>query len=133
MTTRVVLFAILLSSLACSYTPTAPTPFTGPEPQILQGTVYPTGSTPFVLTMTRPGTLSVTLTTVDPSSTVGLAVGVRNEERRTCDVTVAVKTRAGSQPQITAPISAGEYCVEVSDAGSVTSSGTTFSISVQLQ
>ena len=128
----VITVVLLVLSSACSYTPTLPSPFTSPTTQVLDGTVYPTGTTTMWLTTTVAGTLRVTLTSAEPGPvTLGLGLGALSGGR--CETQMRVDAQPGPTPQITTAADAGTYCVEVSDLGSVTESGVNYSISVEFE
>ena len=127
-TWRVSILVAATLSGACAVTPTEPSPLTAPGTRVLVGTVYPDGATTMWVT-TQAGTLTVTLTDPKPTAiALGLGLGVRNLEH--CDLTAQANTQGSSTPQITTPVAAGTYCVEVSDMGVVSSSGAPFSVSV---
>jgi hypothetical protein len=116
----------------CSYTPTLPSPLSAAGSQVLEGSVYPGGTTRVWVTTVAAGTLMLDLTTVNPGGlTVGLGLGTL--EDGACDGLAHVNAVPGNTPQITAPIPQGTYCVDVSDAGGVGLSGVTFSITAHLQ
>jgi hypothetical protein len=76
----------------------------------------------------------MTLTGVEPGPiTLGLGFGGPSSQGTRCNLSVRNDIQAGSTPQITAPVDAGTYCVEVFDVGFVTVSGATFSVSVLFQ
>ena len=60
---------------------------------------------------------------------MGLAIGLRNGNGTQCLVTREVIAAAGSSPQLSAQVDAGDYCVRVFDVGQL-QSAMTFSISL---
>ena len=65
----------------------------------------------------QPGTISVTLSSLTPSSTAGLAVGVPGLDGNGCNLNAMLKTGPGSSPQFTLPVDTAPYCVRIFDAG----------------
>ncbi len=66
------------------------------------------------------GTVTVTLTTVGPPVvSVGLGIGVPGGGA-SCNLSMAVGSAApATTPQISVPVDAGTYCVQVYDVGAV--------------
>lgn len=111
--------------------PTGPDTISPPAGGVFAGTVYPQGHTRWPFTLTAPGTVSLTLTSSDPSSIV-LGLGLGTLSGRGCTLTTEVEAQAGgSSPQLTAAADTGEKCVEVFDVGGVPSSGVSFSVSIR--
>jgi hypothetical protein len=77
------------------------------------------------------GTVSVTLTSVGPPSTVavGVGVGIPQASGSGCSLTRSVVATASADPQLTLTADGGTYCVRVYDVGNLTGD-VTFSISV---
>jgi hypothetical protein len=99
---------------------------------LLQGTVYPGGTTRLWLSTVSAGTLSLALIRLDPGAMrVDLALGERSGN--SCEERVRAEVQQGNAPQIVVPVTAGTYCVDVADPGTVGLSGTNFSISVRLE
>ena len=65
----------------------------------------------------EPGTISVTLQSLTPSSSAGLAVGVPGLNGIGCNLNTTIRTAPGSSPQITLPVDISPYCVRLFDAG----------------
>jgi hypothetical protein len=105
-------------------------PLTPASTHVLQGRVYPGGTTRLWITTPQPGRVSLALTSVDDSIAVGLALGERVEGVCRGE---PVSVRASSTPQITASVNAGTFCVDVSDVGGVPSSGVAFSIDAHFE
>ena len=75
-------------------------------------------------TASASGTVSITLTTTDPPSTlVGLGIGIPGNNSGTCDLTKTVQTRPGAAAQLTASVESGTYCGGVFDVGGVGTRG----------
>jgi hypothetical protein len=128
----------IASSVACSGTTTSPsttttTPTGSITNEVLTGSVAPpvnnvlqSAANPFTVSQSN-GTLSVTLTSAVetmpdgsllPTVTMGLGVG--NWSNGTCTLisNAFVTAQGGSAAQLTGTISAGSYCVQVSDVTS---------------
>jgi hypothetical protein len=88
------------------------------------------GSTAHTFPVSQSGTLVITLTSVTPSSVVGLGIGIPGASTSTCILSSSVNATAGSTPPITVPVDAGTYCVEVYDAGTLTAPGASFSLTI---
>lgn len=98
------------STTAPSDTRTSPVTETFTSNLTLQGSVWR------FVTAEQPGTLTATLTTTDqPATTVGLGIGLRNGTGNGCFITQDVVATAGSQPQLSAAVDAGTYCVKMFD------------------
>lgn len=66
------------------------------------------------------GAVTATLTSTDqPSTVVGLGIGLRNGTAG-CLVSREVVAVAGSSPRIDATVDAGAYCIKIFDTGSLT-------------
>jgi hypothetical protein len=124
--------AVVVLTMACRYTPTVPSDVVPLQTQVLEGTVYPEGATPFRLTITQAGTLAVVLTRESPSAvTLSVTVGTPSGHVG-CAATSAIQTTANSRVPVSVPVEPGEACLEIADAGFVPQSGTEFSVSVSL-
>ncbi len=67
----------------------------------------------------------MTLTSVSPSTTSTLTLGVGPSSNGTCSVTNATSSAvAGSTAQLTATENPGTYCVKVSDIGNLATTST---------
>lgn len=96
-------------------TPTTPTR-TSPVTETFASNLTPQGSVWRFITAGQSGTLTATLTSTDqPGTTVGFAIGLRNGTSTGCFVTRDVVVAAGTQPQLSASVDAGSYCVRVFD------------------
>jgi hypothetical protein len=130
-TTRLFAVAIALAftAAACdtadpTTTATAPTTVVQPTTETFSGTVA-VGSNdtkPFNILLTG-GTLTVTLTAVGPPSTITMVLGVGNLSGSTCTLIASVSAQASATPQLSGPVNAGSYCLQVSDSGSGVQTG----------
>jgi hypothetical protein len=123
--TRAVLVALgLLTGSACGNdpaTPTTPTTTTrsSPATESFVSNLTVQGSAWRFINAIQAGTVTATMTTTDqPSTAVGLGIGLRSGLSG-CLVTREVVAAAGSSPQITATVDAGDYCIKVFDVGQV--------------
>ncbi len=110
--------------------PTGPNVIAPPSGGVFTGTVYPDGHTSWPFTLTSPGTVTLTLTSVDPPSLqVGLGFGTPSG--RGCTLTSEVTAGAGSSPQVATAAEPGEKCAQVSDVGGVPTSGASFTVNIR--
>ena len=131
---RCLIVILLVAGVAggCSEpSPTGPNTITPSVSGVFAGTVYPEGHTPWPFTLETPGTVAVTLTSVEPASlVVGLGFGTLSG--RGCDAQTEVEAQVGTAaPQLTVRADAGERCVEVFDMGGVPRSGASFTVSIR--
>ena len=117
--------AAVLSS-ACgddSTTPvTEPTPIRGsPVNETFQSNLTPQGSVWRLVDAIQTGTMTATLSATDqPSTVVGMGIGLRNSTSTACLLNKEVITTAGSSPQLSATVDRGNYCVKLFDTGTLT-------------
>ena len=96
------------------------------------GTLTPRGAPVFfTFTTAANGTVAVTLTSVSPSTTSGIGLGLGTPSGTTTCTLSNFTTSAvpSSTAQISVNETAGSYCAQVYDPGSLNST-TTFSISI---
>jgi hypothetical protein len=113
-------------------TPTTPTTTrrSSPVTERFASNLVVQGSAARIVSAIATGTLTATLTTVDqPSAVVGFAIGLRNANGTGCLVTKDVIVAAGSAPELSAQVDAGDYCVKISDRGPLTTP-MTFTITI---
>ncbi len=114
-----------LSAAGCGddATPTAPTTRSSPVTETFSSNLTVQGSAVRMITAIQSGTFTATLTAADqPGVLVGLAIGLRNGNGTQCLVTREIVAAAGSSPQLTAQVDAGDYCVRLFDVGQLQSS-----------
>src|SRR5262249_53300856 len=69
-------------------------------------------------TVAKGGTVSVTLSSVSPSASVGLGPGVAvSGSANPCSLSTVIRTDPQPTAQITVPADPGAYCVKVFDMG----------------
>lgn len=102
-------------------TPTTSTP-TSPTTSSFASTLPVQGAVSRLFSATQSGTVTVTLKSAGaPSTVVGLGIGVPTAGVANCAFTSAQRVTAGTTPQITASVDAGQYCVGIYDVGTLTS------------
>ena len=89
------------------------------------GTLAPNGSLVVTFSVATAGSVAVTLTAVSPATTGPLGLGVGPSSNGNC--TIANSTSGAivsGSPQLSAMENPGNYCVKVSDAGSLMTTST---------
>lgn len=103
-------------------TPTAPTTRSSPVTETFSSNLTVQGSAIRMITAIQSGTFTATLTSAaQPGVQVGLAIGLRNGNASQCLATREVMAAAGSSPQLSAQVDAGDYCVRIFDIGQLQS------------
>jgi hypothetical protein len=78
------------------------------------------GFTSHAFASSEGGTIRVTLTSVGPPAVpIGLGIGIFGSQVP-CPLSTSVTTGPGSQPQVSANVDRGGYCVQVFDTGTLT-------------
>src|SRR5207244_663031 len=113
-----------------SDTPT--TPSSTVTTQTFAGTVAVGGANSHTFTVAQPGEVDVTLTSASPPADVVMGLGVGTPSDSSCAVLAgaSTNTKAGSSAQLTGRVTAGSFCVQISDVGNQTAP-VSYSISVQ--
>lgn len=112
---------------ACDNGPAAPTPtttatvVTSPVTEVFATQLAVGGTSSRTFTAAKAGTATVTLTSVDSSSTlkIGFGVGIPDVTGSGCFFTKSAETAAGAQLSVS--VDPGVYCVRVYDIGTLTS------------
>jgi len=101
------------------------TPSNTPTTDTFNGNLAPSGSLVFTFSVATAGSVAVTLTAVSPATTGPLGLGVGQSSNGNCTIATSTSaaTAAGS-PQLSANENPGNYCVKVSDAGSLMTTST---------
>jgi len=121
---RLLVGAALAVAGACGATTTPTTPTTPSAPanttDTFQGTLGQTGSINHIFAVAANGTVTVSLTTVTPLSTMSLGVAVSTSDGTSCltPITQNSDARAGSVA-LTGTATTGNYCVRVYDSGNI--------------
>jgi len=93
--------------------------------------VYIGGTAGRTFAASQAGTVTLTLTSVTPSTIVGLGVGIPGASGGPpCLLSSSVDATPGSAPHLTVAVDAGTYCVQVYDSGHVNSAGVAFSVTI---
>jgi hypothetical protein len=130
------LLAFAVLGAACgnndTTTPATPTAPTSPVTETLNGSMAQNGTAVRTFTATQSGTVSVTLTSVVPTSSIvlGLGIGLPVASGADCRFSKTVNTPAGAAAQLTAAVDAGTYCAGAYDIGNVGSDGVTVTVTV---
>jgi hypothetical protein len=104
-------------STSTPITPTRSSPVT----ERFESNLVVQGSARRIISAIATGTLTATLTTVDqPSAVVNFAIGLRDSNGTGCLISQDVVTAAGTAPQLSAQVDAGDYCVKIADTGTLT-------------
>jgi hypothetical protein len=103
--------------LACGDNTTSPTSTTTPTTDTFgPTTLYPAGADLETVNVS-PGTISATLTSTTPPNVV-LGFGIGLKSGNTCYLSASVNGQTGAQ--LSLPVDAGMYCIEVYDNGTLT-------------
>jgi hypothetical protein len=132
--------AALVAAIGAACTTADPTPNLTPvvvtpptKTEVFNGTVGVGQSAAFPFTVTNVGNLSITLTAAGPPPTIAMQLGVGQPQiDGSCGLFIngVITTAPGTTPQLGgSQISAGSYCVSITDVGNATSA-VTFSITV---
>ena len=110
-----------------STSPTTPTTTT----ETFSGTLSAQTSSFYAFTVAAAGTVSITLTTLSPTATVPVGLGIGTPSGTTsCTLSSFTSSAvAGSTPQITVTENPGTYCAQIYDVGNITTPST-FSITI---
>ena len=109
---------LILVAAACggdNSTPTTPSNTSSVMSETWSSTVAPGGQSTRSFTVNASGTISVTVTAA--GATVGVGVGLPRLSGGGCRLGVTVNASAATNPQISTPADAGQYCVQVYDLG----------------
>jgi hypothetical protein len=99
--------------------------------ETFSGTLATQASNVYTFTVAKSGTVKVTLTSVAPTSTTQIGLGIGTPNGTACTTTSSTPSAtAGSSPQISVTQNPGSYCIRVFDSGSLTTT-ITFSITVE--
>jgi hypothetical protein len=112
-----------VSSCAASSTPTTPTT-TPATTDTFSGTVAQLGSVTNVFKVSTAGTVTISLTSVAPLSTLALGVAVMTSDGTSCINNISQNTdaRVGTTALV-GTATAASYCVKVYDSGNIAPGG----------
>jgi hypothetical protein len=90
------------------------------------GALAPNGALVFTFSVATAGSVAVTLTAVSPATTgpLGLGVGQQSSDGNCTIASSTSGATAAGSPQLSATENPGNYCVKVSDAGSLMTTST---------
>lgn len=107
-------------STSDSTTPT-PTPVTSTE--TFTGTINQLGQSVHSFTVSTAGSTTVTLTAVDPLTTMALGVAIGTWSNSSCGTTIAYNENARTNiTALSGTATAGSYCLKIYDSGNVPAS-----------
>ena len=117
----VALLAVTVS--ACESDPPttpSPTPTPAPTTETFSGSVSPNGAATFPFTVASAGTVTASLTTVQPDATVALGLSLGTWNGTLCQIVLANDNALVGTVVTGAVASLGSLCVRVYDTGKVT-------------
>jgi hypothetical protein len=116
--------SVLLAGCGGSSTPTsAPTPAPEIKTETFNGTVTQGGAASNLFTVAAQGTITVTLTSLSPQSTVTSGFGIGQPSGTSCTLLTGAYTESAKVGYVmSGTIAAGSYCVGIYDIGNFTSS-----------
>ena len=119
---RFLAMAVALSTVACGSNATTPTTPTTPvsSTDTFAGALTPNGAASFPFTTAASGSITATLATLAPNSTlvVGLALGTWNGN--SCQILLAKDSATQSSFIVGQASQSSTYCVRIYDVGNVT-------------
>jgi hypothetical protein len=119
---RFLAMAVALSTVACGSGTTTPTTPTTPvsSTDTFAGALTPNGAASFPFTTAASGSITATLATLAPNSTlvVGLALGTWNGN--SCQILLAKDSATQSSFIVGQASQSSTYCVRIYDVGNVT-------------
>jgi hypothetical protein len=110
---------ILVSSLACGATPTEPQPVYEQKRETYTGTLSTQGALAFHFTVTNPGDITLVITQLAPSVTMGLSMGSWDATTSLCSQELTTNAATVNAVFSGSPSGPGEYCVGIFDVGNV--------------
>ena len=113
----VILILVVAACGSDNSTPTTPSNTSSVMSETWSSTVAPGGQSTRSFTVNASGTISVTVTAA--GATVGVGVGLPRLSGGGCRLGVTVNASAATNPQISTPADAGQYCVQVYDLGTL--------------
>jgi len=89
------------------------------------GSLAPSGSVGFTFSVASAGTVAVTLASITPAANGPLGLGIGPVANGTCTIVNSTSgATASGTAQLSAMENAGNYCVRVSDAGTLSTTST---------
>ncbi len=113
-----------VSSCAATSTPTTPTTTPATTTDTFSGTIAQLGSATNVFKVSTTGTVTISLTSVSPLSTLALGVAVMTSDGTSCINNISQNTdaRVGTTALV-GTATAASYCVKVYDSGNIAPGG----------
>lgn len=114
--------AALLAAAACSSSTTATTPTpVAPTTDTFTSSLSQTGSVTHLFKVNSTGEVTISLTEVDPLSTMSLGIGIMTSDGTNCLATINFNSdaRANGVAALKGTEASGNYCVRVYDSGNV--------------
>ncbi len=103
---------------ASDSTTTTPTPVTSTE--TFTGTLTQLGQSVHSFTVSASGTTTISLTSVDPLTTMALGVAIGTWSNSSCGTTIAYNENARANvTALSGTATTGTYCVKIYDSGNV--------------
>jgi hypothetical protein len=110
---------VLAATAACAGTPTSPTTTpAAPVTETFSSMLAARGASSRTFTLTLRGAITVTLTSVDPATAVGMGIGIAGGTP-SCALTKSAVVAPGATLQLSETADAGNYCAEIYDPGTV--------------
>jgi hypothetical protein len=115
-----VALAGLLASCGGGSTPTTPSATPTTVTDVFSGTLAAGGSTFFPFTVTTQGTITATLTTLSPQTSITMGFGIGQPSSGSCALISGAYTESEKVAQaLSGTIAAGSYCVVLYDIGNI--------------
>jgi len=121
--------AVLLVSGCTAESPTTPSAAASPVSVTFASNLTPGGTVTRLFTAAVPGTVTLTLDSLAQPVTVGLSLGLTRADGAGCYGSTSVQATAGSSPQLSIAVDAGNYCAAIYDIGTIVES-MTFSMTI---
>jgi hypothetical protein len=105
---------------ACNNNMTTTTPDPVPT-TVLFGSRLPAGGFAWrSITVPKAGTVTVQLAALAAGEDVAVDLSLGQISGTTCTPLLTIQTVVGTEPQISQPVLAGDYCVQIADPGNLT-------------
>jgi hypothetical protein len=109
------------SSSGTTTTTTPTTPTTASTTETFADTVRHSGSKTYPFAQTTAGTITISLTSVSPLSTMALGVSIGTWGDPYCSAVTKNENARAGQTAISGTATAGNYCIQVYDSGNIPS------------
>ncbi len=88
------------------------------------GTILASGGAVFPFTVSQTGTVTVTLTTLAPQTSITMGLGVGTPTLGGCSLFAGIENAQVNGPAVSGTADPGNYCVDLYDLGNVQGSDT---------